>query len=246
MHMVKRFYIAWGRHSLGSFLKLVLKNIIYYQKHLFSGKLFKRTNEPSEFDLVHNSDTEKIREIGSLDIDSENACHAVRYQPSPYALATQLIYSLPIDYSQFTFIDFGAGKGRVILIAAQRPFDAVIGIEFSKELCQIANKNIGMIPPEQRVALKAECLFNDATQFQPPLAPLVCYFYNPFGEPIMRKVIDALESSLKKVPRELYVIYVHPEHRALFDSKTYFDVKEEDDFYIVYRVNKDKLVESCL
>jgi tRNA G46 methylase TrmB len=33
-------------------------------------------------------------------------------------------------YSQYTFIDVGSGKGRVLFVAAEYPFRKVIGVEF--------------------------------------------------------------------------------------------------------------------
>ena len=120
------------------FIRLVGSNIAWYTRNL--PKQFFR--ERSEFDRKHCADTEEIREIGSLGIESDNVMYAVRYQPSPGDLAETLLNGLEIDYSKFTFLDYGAGKGKVLLIAGMKPFKAVIGVEFSEELQQIATKNI--------------------------------------------------------------------------------------------------------
>lgn len=244
MRIVKRLYSAWRRHSLGTLLRLIAKNIFYYLKELLSGRLFGESeDQKSEFDGAYDTDTEKIREIGSLDIASQNARYAVRYQPSPQNFATEIIRALPIDYSQFVFIDFGAGKGRVLLIAAQLPFAAVIGIEFSQELCGIATDNISKFTPNQRIAERVECHYNDVTLYPLPESPLVCYFYNPFDQFIMRAVVDRLASSLKDKPREIYIIYVHPEHRAIFDAEAYWDVIDESNLHVIYHPSLDKLLE---
>lgn len=237
MRIVKRLQSAWSRNSVGGFLGLALKNISYYLAALFSGRLFRlASNNVSEFDAVYGgTDTEKIREIGSLSIDSENARHAVRYQPSPQDLATEIISALPIDHSQFVFLDFGAGKGRVLLIAAQLPFASVIGIEFSKELCAVAMDNIDKIRGGRPNAGPIACYCEDVTQFPLPEVPLVCYFYNPFDHIIMRVVVDRLLASLKTKPREIYIVYVHPEHRVLFDEKDDWNIVQEGKFHVVYQ-----------
>jgi SAM-dependent methyltransferase len=243
MRIVKRLYSAWRRHSLGTLIQLIVKNIFYYLKELLSGRLFGESEEKkSEFDGTYGTDTEKIREIGSLDIASQNAQHAVRYQPSPQNFAAELIHALPIDYSQFIFIDFGAGKGRVLLIAAQLPFAAVIGIEFSQELCAVAIDNISKIVPNKRAG-RVECYYNDVTLYPLPESPLVCYFYNPFDRLIMQAVVDRLASSLKDKPREIYIIYVHPEHRAIFDAEAYWDAIDESSLHVIYHSRLDKLLE---
>lgn len=244
MRVVKRIYSAWSRHSPGTLPKLIAKNIIYYLKELLSGRLFRESEEQkSEFDVAYGTETEKIREIGSLDIASENARYGVRYQPSPQNFATEILHALPIDYNQFIFMDFGAGKGRVLLIAAQLPFAAVIGIEFSQELCSVAIDNISKIAPNKRIAGRVECCYNDVTLHPLPESPLVCYFYNPFDELIMQAVADRLASSLKDRPREIYIIYVHPEHRAIFDAEAYWDVIDESNLHVIYHSRLEKLLE---
>ncbi len=164
----------------------------------------------------------------------------MRYQPSPDSLVTEIIQSLSIDYSEFTFIDFGAGKGRFLLLAGQLPFAAVIGIEFSSELCKVASENIGKIPPEKKTAPEIACIYSDVADYPLPDTPLVCYFYNPFAQPAMQMVLDKLTASLKNNQREIYVIYIDPKYRSLFDTAGYWDVINESQFYIIYRANLGK------
>jgi SAM-dependent methyltransferase len=245
MPILRRLYSAWKRHSLVTLLHLLVKNTFYYLRELLSGQLFRNAEEASEFDADYGTDTDRIREIGSLDIDSNNARYAVRYQPSPTGFAKDIIQSLPIDFTQFVFLDLGAGKGRVLLIAAQLPFAAVIGVEFCRELCTIASENISKMAPDKRLAGRVECQFNDVTLYAFPEVPLVCYFYNPFDQLIMGKIVDKLALSLKNQPREIYIIYIHPEHRNLFDAKVYWSVIDETKFHVTYRVRLDKLLERC-
>lgn len=242
MSLLNRLFSAWRRHGAAGFLRLIGKNVSYYTGELVSGRIFRKHGEDnSEFDQAYGTDTENIREVGSLDIKSDNARYAVRYQPSPHDLAHKIIHGLAIHHDQYTFLDFGAGKGRVLLIAAELPFQAVIGIEFSSELCAIANNNIAKIAPEMRAASKVECQLADATAFPLPETPLVCYFYNPFSAVIMKEVMDRLIASLKHKPRDIYVIYVHPEHRAIFDNAGYWDIVGEAEFHIVYRSRPHEL-----
>lgn len=234
--LIKRFSSAWKRHGVIGFASLLGKNITYYMGELLSGRLFRPVEQlTSEYDETHGTDTEGIREIGSLDIESDNARHAVRYQPSPPNLARQLIHGLAVKHHQFTFLDFGAGKGRVLMLAAELPFKAVIGVEFSRELCAVANRNLSTLPGEKRVAARIECQHADATAYPLPETPLVCYFYNPFGALIMQTVVDRLVASLAAHPREVYVIYLHPEHRAIFEATGCWEISTEGEFHIVYR-----------
>ena len=44
------------------------------------------------------------------------------YQPTDAAKFHEMLGRLQIDFSQFTFIDIGSGKGRVLLMASDYPF----------------------------------------------------------------------------------------------------------------------------
>ena len=236
MTIMRRLQSALRRHGAFGFLRLLVKNVRYHGARALSGELFRNVDDSaSEFDREKGTDTEAIREIGSLDVHSDNARHAVRYQPSPHLLATEVIHSIPIDPTAFTFIDFGSGKGRVLLIAAGLPFASVVGIEFSKELCDVATGNIAGQDVEAVRAADVSCIHQDVTTYELPDTPLVCYFYNPFDEVIMRQVVERLESSIGRAPRDVFVIYIHPENRQLFDQSDRWHSLEEGNFHVVYR-----------
>ena len=46
-----------------------------------------------------------------------------------------------IEHDRFTFVDFGAGKGRVLMMACEYPFKQVIGVELSRKLHATASRN---------------------------------------------------------------------------------------------------------
>lgn len=236
MSPLKRFALAWARNDTRQFFILVGINIVYYSKKLLSGRW--RVNDiESEFDQSYGVDTEGICEVGSLEsvAASKNARHAVRYQPSPHDISSKAITSLGLEYTHFTFIDFGAGKGRVLLIAGELPFNAVIGIEFSQELCDMANRNISKVDPARIFAKVIKCIHADVTAYNLPHTPLVCYFYNPFDRVIMEKVASKLVKSLEENPRDIYIIYLDPKHRSLFEDSGRWAIVDEQNFIVTYR-----------
>lgn len=233
MWILKRLVVAWKRYGTWKFIYLVGKNLRFYIEKLFSGDVLQSTTE-SEFDDEFGTDTEVIREIGSLDIAlSENALHAVAYEPSPYHITTKIIQELSIDHTRFSFLDFGSGKGRVLLIASQLPFKSVIGIEFSRELCEVTKDNIAKFPPSKCAASWVECVHTDVVEYRLPGNPLVCYFYNPFDQVIMEVVVGRLVESLREIPREIYVIYLNAKYRMLFDNSGLWDVISESDLDVI-------------
>jgi len=49
---------------------------------------------------------------------------------------------LPHDVSSHSFVDYGSGKGRVLLVASDYAFKKIVGVEFSKVLNDVAVANI--------------------------------------------------------------------------------------------------------
>ena len=65
------------------------------------------------------------------------------YAPVRVANAHAALRDLPInDFSQYTFVDVGSGKGRMLFVAAEYPFRRVVGVEFSNQLHVEALENI--------------------------------------------------------------------------------------------------------
>jgi hypothetical protein len=83
------------------------------------------------------------------------------------------------------FIDIGSGKGKACLYAHKKnQFKKIIGIEFSQQLVDIANKNKRKINAENINFLHA-----DAIDFQLPDEPCLVFMFNPFDNVVLEKFI---------------------------------------------------------
>ena len=129
--------------------------------------------------------------------------------------------ALRIDFSRFVFIDLGSGKGRTLLLAAEWPFLRVEGIEFASELHHIAKKNIKAFVARRLGCQRITALHIDAAEYRIPDAPCVFYLYNPFGEPVLARVLDNIEASFERDPRPMYFVYLNPKHRHIFEHKSF-------------------------
>ena len=151
--------------------------------------------------------TQETLLLESLDVASENKLHGNAYVPVPERAVRVALANVPDDLSRFTFVDFGSGEGRVLLVAATFPFREVIGIEFAKELHETAESNIAQVTrsPVERACII--CHHLDATQFEVPRQPCVLYFYNPFGEQVFEQVLKNIELAHRECGQTMYVIY---------------------------------------
>jgi hypothetical protein len=133
-----------------------------------------------------------------------------RYEGMYTGLAPHLWSLLPTDVSNFTFVDFGAGKGRGCLSAAQKNFKKIIGVEFAQELCADMERNIRVFKSPWQRCFNLEVVCVDATQFEIPDGDCVLFFFNPFKRKTLKAVIDNIESSLRQKPRHMLILYYYP------------------------------------
>lgn len=109
------------------------------------------------------------------------------------------------------FLDLGSGKGRAVLVAAQRPFRRVIGVEFSPHLTAVARRNLDRARPHLRCG-SVELVTGPAEEYAVPEDVSLIYLYNPFRGSVMARVCDSLHRSLVASPREVTVVVATPRH----------------------------------
>lgn len=172
-----------------------------------------------DFDRQYGTDTATKRQIWELDVSSKNARFGRRYQPSDESEieAARDFIGQPPD--RFTFIDLGSGKGRCLIIAARLGFRSVVGVEFARELSEIAQSNLKKVGLETVLALHM-----DATDYVFPPGSMLIYMANPFRAEVMSKVIDNLRQRCVQWPGDdVYVVYQRPECRELLDDAPFLE-----------------------
>ena len=162
----------------------------------------------SWYDRVHHVDTSGKIAMADVKVASANAALATWYEPAPNSCFRQLIQQLPIDFSDYVFIDYGSGKGRVLFMAAEHPFSRVIGVEFAPELHEVALRNIQTYRSRNQRCHAIESVCMDAVDFELPPQPAVLFFYSPFNATILSRILDRVEASLREHPRSLYLLYL--------------------------------------
>jgi SAM-dependent methyltransferase len=117
------------------------------------------------------------------------------------------------------FVDFGCGKGRVLLAAAAYPFRRIVGIEFSPELCTICRRNISSFRQRYRSHIEIDVIQSDATKYNIGHDESVFFFFNPFECGLMKEVLHNIQSSAEISPRKIWIIVNKPhEHAPAFDA----------------------------
>jgi SAM-dependent methyltransferase len=162
----------------------------------------------AEFDASLGVETGGITELKRLDVvgDARDGVAHIASDPEEFSSA---MGALDIDYSRFTFVDLGAGKGRALLLAARYGFQHIVGVEFARELVEVARRNVQAAGAA--VLARTRIIQQDAAQFDLPQEPLVLFLYNPFGAKTMAAVARRARASFDRHRRPLHVVYVVPE-----------------------------------
>ena len=155
-----------------------------------------------------------------------NRIHTVDYEPTPPRVFERLLAELPIEPADFSFIDFGCGKGRLMLFAAEFGFRRVVGVEFAVEFARQARERIAAYQEQTGTLSEMVCHNMDAIDFTIPDGPCVIFLFNPFAEPVLEKVIANLEASLRAAPRPIFVIYYNPAYARHFEQSPLFQRRE--------------------
>jgi SAM-dependent methyltransferase len=167
------------------------------------------------FDASWGADTGGVTAVRYLSVPAHRRDHAVDHIAIDPHEFERALAALPVAPDAFTFVDFGAGKGRAVLLAARLPFERVIGVELAPELHQIALRNVQACLSERRRAdVELHCM--DACEFELPEAPLVLYLYHPFGPEVLAPLIHRVVSSYQRSARPILVVYLNPFHNQLW------------------------------
>jgi SAM-dependent methyltransferase len=163
------------------------------------------------FDWRHGTQTFGRLAVQELEGNLPSKEHAVFYQATKAQVFERLLQALDLP-SGCGFVDIGSGKGRVLLLAAQHDFIRVVGVEFSRQLCEQARSNIEVFFRNNAPRCPIEVLETDATTFDIPADLNVFYLYNPFDADILKRFLANVARSLETAPRRAWLIYNNPLH----------------------------------
>ena len=146
----------------------------------------------------------------------------VRYEPSGWLDLRGALRRGDVG-SDDVFIDFGSGKGRVVLEAARYPFRRVIGVELSEELTSHAKANLEAYRGKLRCR-DVEFVTADVVGFEIPDDVTVAYMYNPFRGEVFQTVIEKLIASVERNPRTLHLVYRTPLEQQRLERSGRFEL----------------------
>ena len=189
------------------------------------------------WDLIHGVDTCGKIPLSGLDFDSKNKTAGLEYQSHHPALTRSALMELPVQYDDYSFIDIGCGKGRVLLIASEFPFRRIIGVEFAPTLAEIARKNLRSYRRAHTVCTEIEVVTGDALEYNLAPEAQVLYFFSPFSPSVLDQIVQRIEDSFQRSPRDLLVMFsgVIPMRERAFGWRPQYERLSRKPHMDVYR-----------
>jgi SAM-dependent methyltransferase len=137
------------------------------------------------------------------------------------------------------FVDFGCGKGRVLLAAAAWSFRRIVGVEFAPKLCEICRRNLLAFQARYKTSAEFVVVQADAVEYRVADDEDVFFFFNPFVPVLAELVLQNIQVSLQSHPRRAWLILLYPDRLVhVFDAQQYLQRIDEFAYgsalYFVY------------
>lgn len=169
------------------------------------------------WDLIHGTETLVRIPPHQIETHSGNKAHATMYGATRARPLVKLFVRLGLS-REAGFVDFGSGKGRVLMIAALYGFRKIVGVEFSEALCQLAARNLEAFNRCRKRKFPVTIVHSDVVHYAIQGDDTVFFIYDPFGPVVLRQVLDNLCQSVKVSPRHIFLIYNSPRHHDVVES----------------------------
>ena len=125
------------------------------------------------------------------------------YEPTPYSVLVRLAESGYITRDN-KLVDYGCGKGRVSIFLASRVRCRAIGIDYNEDLIRTAQENL------IRSRAKGITFLHAAAEQYELTDEDSFFFFNPFSEVVLRRVIDQILWSWYENPRKMQLFFYYP------------------------------------
>ncbi len=199
------------------------------------------------FDWRFHSETRAPVAVNDLAVNAASKDHAAPYQGASWLVLRRVFGSLigsgRIDPASTCLVDFGCGKGRVLLAALHFEIAKTIGVEFDPQLCETARNNLLRYRRRRgtgRPLLSWEVIHSDVLDFTIPSEANLFFLYNPFSGPVLKAVAERIRQACQDPSRRRYVVYVNPVHEEVFRKLGFERTPASDDEVAIYTMGTQR------
>lgn len=154
-------------------------------------------------------------ELDELGIDKEKGN---KYQPT-FVPINRIIKKKYNVSQEDAVIDIGCGKGYAMYMLHKSGFGVIDGYDLNQRLVDCANNNFKMLGYDNCHAFcgnaETYCDYEKYNYF---------YIFNSVPETVFIRMMNNIEESLSRKPRDAVLILVNPECRSIVDKSMFFRV----------------------
>lgn len=161
----------------------------------------------------------------------------VEHTPFSFSAADKVFSQIAALEDNLAFFDFGCGKGTALLYAHMYGVTKLGGVELVKKVYDSAENNL------RELGIEADIINDNAMECD--IDEYNCFFfYNPFRGKTFEQVIERIEESYQRFPRNIYLIYGNPfEHKTVLKNGVFVLYKQilvdlYDPVLNVYKISK--------
>jgi len=195
--------------DLSSDLKKMLYGILFYiKKRGLCSSLLIFVNSLRErlWFITHRKSAITFKDFNIIEKNLDNQTHSTFYAPTPIIPFFKLVRKLDLP-TESVFVDYGAGKGRAMILAAESGrFSKIKGLEFSPSLYKIGQKNTQYYAEKKQIDY-FHLMNTDVLDYEVKSEDNFFYFFHPFDATILEKCLENIYASLKTTPRRALLIY---------------------------------------
>ena len=127
--------------------------------------------------------------------------------PIPKKLLDWALSALPQDLKRYAFVDFRAGNGRTLLLAARHNFEYAAGYAFDVEGSETLEMNLAQYPRSYLACRDVRALRGDRDGVLVPSQPSVLFFPDSLSAGHLDIILTNVTTSLRLDPRPIYLIF---------------------------------------
>ncbi|MGN0306931.1 MAG: methyltransferase domain-containing protein [Lachnospiraceae bacterium] len=157
-----------------------------------------------------------------MEIPEGNDALAHGYSKTNEKHLRDIFQKLPFE-DELSILDIGCGKGVVLKEAAKYPFHKIGGIDLNTSLVKIAQKNLRKLHLDQRVS----CEEVNALEYKGYGDYNVFFFFNPFPEDVLAKVLDRIIEKTRENGKGICIIYHNPLFHHIVEAKGIFALENK-------------------
>jgi hypothetical protein len=130
---------------------------------------------------------------------------------------------LPASLKHYAFVDFNAGNGRTLLLAARLNFEHAAGYAYDSESHEALELNLAQYSRSYMGCRDVRALRGDRGDFAIPSQPAVLFFPDSLAASQLDVTLSHVCAAQRRHPQRLYLIFEKPGREAKLDGMENFE-----------------------